>query len=108
MFRKSKKGGWGGSGGGSGGGWGYGGYSAYDAAAMGRGYKGQEAAQWAPAWSGGTEDESTTKRRLLGRELLAKKLLRPYASAAETVLYGEDHTDVHAHLAYGRDLRTLS
>ena len=94
------KGGWGGSGGGSGGGWGYGGYSAYDAAAMGRGkgygYKGQEAAQWAPAWSGGTEDESTAKRRLLGRELLAKKLLRPYASAAETVVYGEDHTDIEA------------
>ena len=94
---KGKKGGWGGSGSGcgSGGGSGYGGYTTQRLWVAVRAMA-TRARKRLSGRSAGTQDESTAKRRLLGRELLAKKLLRPYASAAETVLYGEGHTDIEA------------
>ncbi|CAE7416375.1 unnamed protein product [Symbiodinium sp. CCMP2592] len=93
-FGKGKKGSWG-SGAwsaankGKGSGWGY---DAPAGRGKGKGYSAYEQGDWM-SWSAPAEAEEPhgAKRRLLSRELMVKKLLRPYASASGSFLYSDDN-----------------
>lgn len=93
-FGKGKKGNWGsGAWGaankGKGSGWGY---EAPTGRGKGKGYSAYEQGDWM-SWSAAAEAEEPhgAKRRLLSRELMVKKLLRPYASASGSFLYSDDN-----------------
>ena len=76
-------------------------WSAHDEAPWGQGAQWGQGAkgQWAPTgqgqWAENTEEQATEagaarfNRRLLARECVAKKILRPYAATDGRVLYGD-------------------
>ena len=100
MFSKGKYGKGKGKAGTGGTWWGGGGCMGKGKGTKGYGYGDREA--WNPAWSPlqhqapppGYECEGrTSTRRLLGRDSMAKKFLRPYAASSGDFLYG-DGTDM--------------
>ena len=100
MFSKGKYGKGKGNAGTGGAWWGGGGCMGKGKGTKGHGYGDREA--WNPAWpplqhqapQPGYEGEGrTSTRRLLGRDSMAKKFLRPYAASSGNFLYG-DGTDM--------------